>query len=87
MLFMHSGPMSKAPTCSGAGKQAFQQLQGRQVQPLKIVQDQDQGMLRTGEEAEESWKQQSEPAPCGLRRQVRRERLLANQKLEVRDGR
>ena len=60
-------------------RQITEQVQGRRVQPLQIVQEQRQRMLRPGEHAEQAAEHQLETALCVLRRQLRHGGLRADQ--------
>src|SRR5580704_7795550 len=64
------------------GYQPLQQFQGRHVQPLQIVEEQRQGMLRSRKGSEETPKHQLETAPRLLRWQFRHGWLFADDEFD-----
>ena len=64
------------------GNQALQQFQSGRVQPLQIVEEQRQRMVRAREGAEETPEHQLETAPRFLRRQFRDGRLFADDEFD-----
>ena len=66
------------------GHQVFEQIERGRVEPLQVVQEQGERMLRPGEHAKEPSEDQFEAALRVLRRKLRDRRLLANDELRVR---
>ena len=69
----------------GIGHEMLDQIEGRRIQPLQIVEEQRQRMLRTGEHAEETPEHQLEAILAILRRQIGHRRLLADDEGQLRD--
>ena len=69
----------------GLGRQVLEQIQCRSIEPLQIVEEQRQRMLRPGEHAEQAAEHQLEAALGVLRRQLRHRWLRADQQLELGD--
>ena len=67
------------------GDQMLEQVERRRVQPLQIVEEQRERMLRPGEDAEEAPEHHLEAVLRVLRRQVRDRRLLADDELQARE--
>src|SRR5262249_26569416 len=70
---------------TGLGGQMFQQVEGRGVQPLKIVEEQHERTSRLGKNAHEPAEHPVEAVPRVLRWEVGNGRLRANDELELRD--
>ena len=66
------------------GDQMLEQVERRRVEPLQIVEEQRERMLRPGEHAEEAPEHQLEAALRVLRRQLGDRRLLADDELQAR---
>ena len=64
-------------------QQVLEEIERRSVQPLQVVEEQRQRMLRSGEDAEQAPEHQLEPALCVLRWQLRRRRLRADEEFEI----
>ena len=67
------------------GHQVLQQFQRRRIQPLQIVEEQRERVLRPGERAEEAPEHHLEAVLRILRRQVRDGRLFPDDELQFRD--
>ena len=81
-LVVPEGPQQQQRSHVRLDRQITEQVQGRRVQPLQIVQEQRQRMLRPGEHAEQAAEHQLETALCVLRRQLRHGWLRADQWLQ-----
>ena len=67
------------------GQQVLEQIERRRIEPLQIVEEQGQRMLRPGEHAEEAPEDQLEASLRVLRRQLGHRRLLADDELQLGD--
>ena len=67
------------------GDQVLQQFKSCRVQPLQIVEEQRERVLRPGEYAEEPSEHHLEAVLCILRREVRNGRLFPDDELDLRD--
>ncbi len=73
------------PQTSGWVNRSLEQVERRRVEPLQIVEEERERMLRPGEDAEEAPEHQLEAALRVLRRQLGDRRLLADDELQLRD--
>src|SRR5208283_487199 len=64
-------------------QQVLEEIERRSIQPLQIVKEQRQRMLRPGEDIEEAAKHQLESALRVSRWQLRRRRLPADEEFEI----
>ena len=64
-------------------QQVLEKLERRSVQPLQVVEEQRQRMLRLGEDTEQAPEYQLETALRVSRRQLRRGRLRTDDEFEV----
>ncbi len=67
------------------GNQVLQEPKSSRVQPLQIVEEQRERVLRPGERTEEAPEHQLEAVPRVLRRQVWNRRLFPDDELDLRD--
>ena len=67
------------------GQQILEQVERRRVEPLQIVEEQRQRMLRPREDADEAPEHQLETALRVLRRKLRDRRLFADDELQFGD--
>ena len=70
---------------AGWSQQIFEQIERRRVEPLQVVEEERQRMLRPGEHADEPPEHQLETALRVLRRELRNRRLVSDDELELRD--
>ena len=66
------------------GEQIFEEVQRRRIQPLQIVEEQHERVLRLREHAEKPPKHPMKMALRVLRRQIRHRRLFADDELRAR---
>ena len=78
-------PISSRCCRSGSGQQIFEQIERRRIQPLQIVEEERQRMLRAREDADEPPEHQLETSLRLLRRKLGDRRLLADDELQFRD--
>ena len=67
------------------GQQILQQIERRRVEPLQVVEEERQRMLRPGEHADEPPKHQLETPLRVLRRKLRDRRLVSDDELQLGD--
>src|ERR1700685_2653432 len=67
------------------GNQVLQQVEGRRIQPLQIVEEQNERMLRPREHSQEAPENHLKAVLGLLRRQVRDRRLCSDNELQIRD--
>ncbi|MNN09730.1 hypothetical protein D3C81_1226260 [compost metagenome] len=60
------------------GEQVFEQVEGRRIQPLQVVEEQHQRVIGTGEHADETAEHQQEAALRLLRLKIGHRRLVAD---------
>ena len=77
--------MSSRCCRSVLGQQVFEQIERRRVQPLQVVEEERQRMLRSCEDADEPPKHQLKTSLRFLRRQLGHRWLFTNDVLQFRD--
>src|SRR5580704_6522618 len=66
-------------------QQILEEIERRRIEPLQVVEEQCQRMIRLREYADELAQHQLEPASCILRREIRNRRLVSDDQRQLRD--
>ena len=84
-LVVPVGPDQQQMPDLGIRRQMLDEIEGRRIQPLQIVQEERQRMLFAGEHAEEAREDHMKSTLSILRRQIGDRRLIADHQLEIGD--